>query len=368
MHDLNILLEKIYEKALKAAERNLYKIPYTADGNGTFDDMTDINVCWWTNGFWAGMLWQLYGFRENGLLRECAEEIEEKLDRNLLDAGGMDHDSGFKWFLTSGANLTLTGSRASRNRLLLAADNLAGRFNLAGRYIRAWNDGGDGRNAGLAIIDCVMNLPLLYKASELTNDPRYRFIAEAHAHTAMERFVRPDGSCEHIVVFDPETGTVVDKLGGQGMGPGSAWTRGQAWGIYGFTLSWRHTGNMDYLDTAGKIADFFIAHIPASGLIPVDFMQDAGCPWEDGIAAACAACGLLELGRATGEERYSMAAERLLTALWEKRCDLDPARDNLLTHCSVAYHDARHNFPIVYGDYFFTEALLKLAGKETFLW
>lgn len=214
----------------------------------------------------------------------------------------------------------------------------------------------------------MMNLPLLYKASELTNDPRYRLIAEAHAHTAMEHFVRPDGSCEHIVVFDPETGKVLDKLGGQGMYAGSAWTRGQAWGIYGFTLSYLHTKDRAYLDTAGRIADFFIAHIPESGLIPVDFMQDAGCPYEDDIAAACAACGLIELGRATGEERYTEAAEGLLAALLEKRCDLDPARDNLLTHCSVAYHDARHNFPIVYGDYFFTEALLKLAGKETFLW
>ena len=368
MSDLNILLEKIYEKTIAVAARNAHKIPYTTDENGRFDDMTEKNISWWTNGFWAGMLWQLYGYRENELLRKIAVEIEEKLDRNLMDAGGMDHDSGFKWLLTSGANLTLTGNPDSRNRLLLAADNLAGRFNLAGRYIRAWNDGGDGRNAGLAIIDCMMNLPLLYKASELTRDPRCRFIAEAHAHTAMEHFVRPDGSCEHIVVFDPETGKVADKLGGQGMGPGSAWTRGQAWGIYGFTLSYLHTKHREYLDTAGRIADFFIAHMPESGLIPVDFMQDAECPYEDDIAAACAACGLIELERATGEERYSEAAERLLTALLENRCDLALNKDNLLTHCSAAYHDKRHNFPIVYGDYFFTEALLKLERKETFLW
>lgn len=134
---MNDILEKIYEKTLAVAERNRHKIPYTADGDGVFDDMTEKNVCWWTNGFWAGMLWQLYGFREREILRACAEEIEEKLDRNLLNAGGMDHDSGFKWLLTAGASLTLTGKAESRNRLLLAANDLAGRFNLAGRYIRA---------------------------------------------------------------------------------------------------------------------------------------------------------------------------------------------------------------------------------------
>ena len=367
MRELQSILEKIHKKTLASVERNGDRIPYTAE-NGVFDDMTEKNISWWTNGFWAGTLWQMYGYRENGALRAAAERIEAKLDRNLLNAGGMDHDSGFKWLLTAGANFALTGAPASRNRLLLAADNLAGRFNPAGRFIRAWNDAGDGRNAGVAIVDCMMNLPLLYKASELTRDPRYRQIAEAHAHTAMERFVRPDGSTEHIVVFDPETGAVAEKRGGQGLAPGSAWTRGQAWGLYGFTLSFLHTKNTDYLDTARKIADFFIAHIPEGGLVPVDFAQGADCPFEDDSAAAIAACGLLELGRTTGEGRYADAAVRLLTALFESRCDLDPGRDGILTRCSAAYRDERHNFPLIYGDYFFVEALLKLAGKETFVW
>ena len=367
MKDPAAVLGKIYEKTLKSVERNGDGIPCTAE-NGAFDDMSEKNISWWTNGFWSGLLWQMYGYRESALLRQTAESIEAKLDRSLMNAGGMDHDSGFKWLLTAGANFALTGAPASRNRLLLAADNLAGRFNPAGRFLRAWNDAGDGRNAGVAIIDCMMNLPLLYKATELTRDPRYKQIAEAHARTAMERFVRPDGSCEHIVVFDPETGAVTEKRGGQGLGPGSAWTRGQAWGLYGFTLSFLHTKNMDYLDTARKIADFFIAHIPESGLVPVDFAQGADCPYEDDSAAAITACGLLELGCAAGEGRYTDAAGRLLTALLESRCDLDPGRDGILTRCSAAYHDERHNFPLIYGDYFFVEALLKLAGKETFVW
>lgn len=368
MADWNDIIERVYSKYLTVAARNRHKIPYTTDEQGVFDDWTEKNICWWTNGFWAGLLWQLYGYRPCALFREAAEEIERKLDKNLMNAQGMDHDSGFKWLTTSGASYKLTGSEASKNRLLIAANDLAGRFNMAGKFIRAWNDNGDGFRSGWAIIDCMMNLPLLYLASDLTRDPRFHQIAVAHADTAAKYFVRPDGSCNHIVVFDPETGEFLETLGGQGLGVGSAWTRGQAWALYGFTLSYIHTGRHEYLDTAERVAGFFTAHIPESGLIPVDFSQDANCDFEDGIAAAVAACGLIELAKASGNTSYRETAERLLTALAEKRCDFTKDRDNILTHCSAAYHDERHNFPIVYGDYYFTEAVLKLCGKETFLW
>lgn len=107
------VLEKIYKKTVAVATRNADKIPYTTE-NGVFDDMGRTNICWWTNGFWAGQLWQLYGAFGDPIFRTVAEKIEEKLDRNLMDAQGMDHDSGFKWLLTSGANYTLTKSEASK--------------------------------------------------------------------------------------------------------------------------------------------------------------------------------------------------------------------------------------------------------------
>ena len=360
------LLARIYEKELHVAARSEDKIPYTAK-DGVFDDYT-FEIDWWTNGFYAGLLWQLYGFRPDPLLSSRAAAIEQKLDAGFLHAAGMDHDSGFKWLLTANASRILTGASASQNRLLLAANDLAGRFNPAGGFLRAWNDGGDGSKAGVAIIDCMMNLPLLYLASTLTRDPRYREIAVRHATTAAKHFVREDGSCRHIAVFDPATGEFLREEGGQGMGVGSAWTRGQGWAIYGFTLSYLHTGREEFLAAAERVASFFLTHIPKTGLLPVDFLQPYGCDWEDDSAAAIAACGLLELKRATGNKRYADAAEELLTVLAKERCDLASSRDPLLTHCSAAYHDGQHNFALIYGDYFFVEAILKLLHKETFLW
>ena len=177
---------RIREKLHKTAERSAHKVPYTTR-NGVFDDWTD-NISWWTNGFWGGILWQLYHATKEKLYRELAVELEEKLDRTLMDPEGMDHDSGFRWLLTSGAHFRETGNEEAYRRTLLAACNMAGRFNPAGNFIRAWNDWGNkearGENAGIAIIDCMMNLPLLYWASDVTGDPRFRQIAAAHADTA----------------------------------------------------------------------------------------------------------------------------------------------------------------------------------------
>lgn len=360
------LAEQIYKKQCKVIERTRGAIPYTAV-NGRWDDMSEKNICWWTNGFWAGLLWQLFGAFQNARFRTVAEEIERKLDQNFMRAGGMDHDSGFKWLLTAGANYRLTGSEASKNRLLLAADNLAGRFNPVGNFIRAWNDDGDGSKAGWAIIDCMMNLPLLYEASELTRDMRYRHIAERHALTAAKHFIRPDGSSCHIVAFDPVSGEKIKSIGGQGRDERSAWTRGQAWALYGFALSYRHTRKGEFLKIAERCASYFISHIPQSGLIPVDFCAP-DAPWEDSSAAAIASCGLIELYRATQNAEYLKTAQTLVEALAEKRCDLDEGTDCMIENASVAFWGEEHNIPLVYADYFFTEAVLKLCGKETFLW
>ncbi|MCR5294036.1 MAG: glycoside hydrolase family 88 protein [Lachnospiraceae bacterium] len=366
------LLAKIDEKYRHVAARSADKIPYTTGKAGRFDDWSSPDkICWWTNGFWGGLLWQLYHRSGDEAYKAAALVIEEKLDENLMRADGMDHDSGFKWLLTSGANYQLTKSEASKNRLLLAANNLAGRFNLKAGLIRAWNDPGDGSNAGLAIIDCMMNLPLLYLASDLTKDPRFTQIAVCHAGRAKDAFVRKDGSVNHIVTFDPASGAVTGSLGGQGMQEGSCWSRGLSWAVYGFTLSYLHTKMKPFLDTACRAADYALAHIPESGLLPVDYAQDPALDWEDDCAGAITACGLLDLSKVCeGEKAGSCraAAMKLLIALADKRLSLDPDTDYLLSHCSAAYHEERHNYPIVYADYYFVEALMKLADKELFLW
>ena len=364
--------EKILAKTKISAERSKDKIPYiTVDGR--FDDCSN-RISWWTNGFYGGQLWQLYHAFGEELFKEVAENIEKKLDGSLMDYRGMDHDSGFKWLLTSVANYKLTGRYESKNRGLLAAANLAGRFNLRGRFLRAWNDWTDdniGDNAGWAIIDCMMNLPLLYWASKETKDPRFEQIARAHADTAMKYFVRENGSVAHIVRFHPDSGEFMDTLGGQGMEVGSSWTRGQAWAVYGFALSYRHTRNEAYLDTAMKIGRYFADSVPEHGHVPVDFCQDTSLDWEDSTAAAIAACGMLEIEQhAEGEEKkfFHEAALKLLTTLVESRCDWSENTDNIIEKCSSCYHEDKHNFFLIYGDYYFTEAILKLCDKELFMW
>lgn len=370
--DYKEVLQKIVEKERNVAERNKGRIPYTTV-DGRFDDKLETNVSWWTNGFWGGFMWQLYTLDKSEIFRENAEFVEEQLDQTLMDYHALDHDNGFKWLQTSVGNYRQFKNEKSKNRAILAAGDLAGRFNTLGGFIRAWNDWGDDVDRrGWAIIDCMMNLPLLYWASEETGDPRYAQIAKAHADTTIANFIRGDGSSAHIVEFDMETGERVRSYGGQGYEVGSSWTRGQAWALYGMALSYKHTKEERYLDCAKRVANYFIANIPDNGLIPVDFRQPHEPNYEDSTAAAIAASGLLEIAKFSegrDKEIYTHHAERLLDALIEKRCVFSHEIDNLLEKCTEAYHsEENREGTIIYGDYFFVEALMKHSGEELDLW
>ncbi|SFU70879.1 glycoside hydrolase family 88 protein [Butyrivibrio sp. INlla21] len=360
-------LKKVADKMEVVTKRSLDKIPYTTDKYGRFDDKSGKDICWWTNGFWGGEMWQLYKLTGNEMYKKEAIKVEDKLDENLMNIEGLDHDNGFKWLPTSVCRYKLFNNKESYNRAMLAATNMAGRFNIVGRFIRAWNNWDDVDRRGFAIIDCMMNLPLLYWASEETTDPRFEMIARAHADTAMKAFVREDGSVNHIIIFDPETGEIVGKPGGQGYGEGSSWTRGQSWGIYGFTLSYKYTGDEKYLDTAKAIANYVLSQIPDSYLIPIDYRQPDDIKLEDSTAAAITASGLIELSQATGDDelsdRYLDAAFKLLKTLDEKRISWGTDTDNLLNNCAVDYHGDGHDMSIIYGDYYFIEAIMKLAGN-----
>ena len=364
------LAKKIIGKMKAVTERNRGRIPYLTQDGMYVDDMGEKDIYWWTNGFWGGILWQLYYATKDVQYRKEAQKTEDRLEANLHTYCGMDHDSGFKWLLTAVADYRLTGNEKSRDRALIAANSLAGRFNLAGNFIRAWNDENGVNRAGWAIIDCMMNLPLLYWASDELKDPRFSQIARAHADRAMTAFVREDGSVNHIVIFDADTGEIIGRPGGQGYGEGSSWTRGQAWALYGFALSFRHTGKVEYLYTAKRVAHYFIANIPQDGRILVDFRQPAEYEWEDQTAAAVAACGLFEIASRVPEQEkalYQKAALRLLHSLEESAC-WDEEKDYFLGKCTAAFHDGKYEFPMMYADYFFVEAVWKLCGLETFMW
>lgn len=367
-----------FDTKLRAVrERSAKKIPSRAvngvhddKGNGG-DSSPDDGLCWWTNGFWAGMLWQMYKDTGDARCAEIARYTERRLDACFQSYLGLHHDVGFMWLPSAVADYRLTGDADARRRGLHAAGLLAGRFNPAGGFIRAWNDipGSGDDTRGWTIIDSMLNIPLLYWASEETKDPRFRKIAMIHADTVRRYFIRKDGSVRHIVEFDPETGAFVRDYGGQGYAQGSSWTRGQSWGLYGFAISHKHTGKAEYLAAAKQIASYFIAHIPADGEIPVDFCQPDEPKWYDNIASAVAACGLIELARMVPEEaqEYLAPALKLLHVL-DETADWNDATDGFLQNCSAAYHAPEHNVNFTYGDYYFLEALLKLKGTGLFIW
>ena len=339
-------------------------IPYSTE-NG---DWKPTQIGWWTNGFWPASMWQMYLMTGDSLYRDEAVRAEGMLDAALRNFKALDHDVGFMWLIQSGVRFALEGNADSYDRTLFAATTLASRFNPHG-FIRAWN--GAGRE-GWAIVDCMMNLPILYWASETTGDPRYRQIAMRHADTTMEYFVRPDGSCNHIVIFDSETGAFLDNPGGQGYERGSSWSRGQSWALYGFTLSYLHTGEARYLDTAKKVANYFISQTADDWIPRCDFRQPEEPPVRDNAAGNIAASGLLELARALLESEgkpYFDAGLRILRAQ-ERECANwaldDPA---IFTQCTAAWHEpAGRHITMTYADYFFIEAAGKLLGEKLLFW
>ena len=336
------------------------------------------NEQWWTAGFWPGLLWKVYSQTNDDSLKITAEQCEEKMDRLLTNTECIDHDMGFMWTLTSLANYKLTGNKESRRRALLAANLLSARFNTEGNYIRAWNAWiGRKDNSGVAIIDCLMNLPLLYWASEETGDPRFKHIAKRHVNMVLEHFIREDGSVQHMVVFDSETGEVVEKLGGQGFAPNSAWARGCAWAVYGLTLSYKYTKDIKILNAAKKTAHYFISNL-----------QDNKCPvWDfrvpedgekkyrypDSSAGAIAACGLLLLSKYAGEFEdyiYKNAGEEILKALYIECSSKDNEKEEGLIMNGTGHFPEQTNLdvPLIYGDYYFVEGLSILNGDELLFW
>ena len=354
---LKTKMPTVLEKA-----KGLDFIPYTVKDGALMPGPFD-GICWWTNGFWPGEMWAMYRMTGEEMYRAEAVRAEEMLDDAFRDYDHLHHDVGFMWLISSGANVRMTGDDAARKRTQLAANLLAGRFNPLG-FIRAWN----GDCTGWAIIDCMMNLNLLYWASDYTGDPRFKRIAMTHADTAMKHFIRADGSSNHIVVFDPETMDVLDVPAGQGYAPGSSWSRGQAWALYGFALSYLHTGKRDYLDTACRVADYFIGQVKEDWIPRCDFCQPADDDLKDACAGAVAACGLLELARITENQTYFDAAVCMLRAMDASCADWSAAYPAILTNCTGSYHGNDHNIAMNYADFYFMEAILKLQGDPFLFW
>ena len=371
--------EKIDKKLIRTAVKSRNKIPYTTV-NGVHDDRsTDECICWWTNGFWGGMMWLMYKATGNEEYRKTAERSEEILDGALKRYKELHHDVGFMWHLVSGANYRITGNEASCTRNLFAAASLFSRYNIDGDFIRAWNGSwGGNSNYGYSIIDCLMNLSLLYWASDEIGDPRFKRIAMRQMDMALRDHIRPDGSVNHIVNHETEKVGVKEVLAGQGYSSTSCWSRGLAWAVYGSIISYIHAGKPEYLDAAKRTADYFIEHCKKTGYLPViDFEAPETPVYYDSTAGVCAACGMLEIAKYVSEEegaRYTQEAINILKACDENWCDYSEEQDALVLMGSERYpleeswKKSVVHLPIIYGDFFFVEALFKLKGNDFFIW
>ncbi len=357
--------KKIENKLSKTTIKSRDKIPYSTIDGEHDNQADDTNITWWTNGFWGGLNALTYAHTQIDAYLHTAKRQETLLDACFKKTGKLDHDVGFLWHILSGAIYRLTGDNESKKRNLFTADFLKNRFNEKGNFIRAWNDED---KQGWTIIDTMMNLPLLYWASRETGDESYKRVAMRHADTTIRDHIRPDGSVAHIVRHDLQNGDFIEAFAGQGYDKNSAWSRGSAWAVYGFILSYLHTGEKRYLKASKQTADYFIGEIKKTDFLPLaDFKAPKEPIVYDSTAGAITACGLIELAKITKDESYLKNAVAILQKLEKNCCDFTENDDSILQMGSGSYYHCRH-IHLIYGDYFFAEAILKLKGAKFLPW
>jgi unsaturated chondroitin disaccharide hydrolase len=341
------------------------------------DDMTYVrgSNSDWVASFWSGQLWLPYSETRDPIFMDAALRQRPYFFRRLDCPETHDHDLGFLYTLSLVAEHKLTGDADARRGALQAADSLAGRYNRAGRFIRAWNDWSeDILNQGRIIIDCMENLALLFWASETSGRPHYAEIAVEHARTSAKYLIREDGSSYHSYVFDPDTGQPLRGETVQGYADESCWSRGQSWGIHGFTLAYVYTGDSQFRDLSVRLADYAIPRLPEDGVPYWDYLLPEDAPdYRDSSAGAIMAAGLFlladQLTDAKQAAHYRDAARKILTGLVEGYTTANyPDAEGLLLQGASHISRGRANNMLPYGDYFYIEALLRAMERTAFFW
>lgn len=341
---------------------------------------------YWTTGFWTGEIWLAYEYMKEkedpsaAQLREAGEiQIDSFLNRieNKIEVD--HHDMGFLYSPSCVAGYKLIGSKKGREAAIKAAEQLITRYHPVGEFIQAWGPMDAPENYRL-IIDCLLNLPLLYWASEETGDIRYRDIAEKHIHTAIANVIREDYSTWHTFFFDMKTGAPDHGATCQGYRDGSAWARGQAWGIYGCALAYKYTHRREYIDIFKNVTQYYLEHLPKD-MVPfwdLEFTDGDEQP-RDSSSASIAACGMLEMIKSMNEEDaalYRRYAGQMMKALLDGYAVKDEKLSNgLVLHSTYSNHspyNTCNHYGVdecnSWGDYFYMEALMRLHKDWELYW
>lgn len=334
----------------------------------------------WTTGFWTGEIWLAYEHTKDERLRHAAEvQIDSFLDRIIRKEGVDHHDMGFLYSPSCVAGYKLTGNWTGRRAAILAADQLIARYHPKGEFLQAWGPMDEPGNYRL-IIDCLLNLPLLFWASDETGNPIYREIAKKHIHTALANVIRGDYSTWHTFFFDMETGAPDHGATCQGYRDGSAWARGQAWGIYGTAVGYRYTKKQEYIEMFKGVTDYFLDHLPED-LVPywdLEFTDGSPEP-RDSSSASIAACGMLQMAEYLDEADagyYTEAAGKIMKSVFDNYAVKDPAVSNgLVLHSTYSNHspyNTCNHYGVdecnLWGDYFYMEALTRLIKDWNPYW
>ena len=346
----------LYQTILEMPNR----LPRNASSTG---ELTTSNDAWWTSGFFPGTLWLLYDFSKNEEMKIAAQNMTKRLVQQQYTTD--NHDVGFMINCSYGNGLALTSDNSYKEVIINAAKSLATRFSPVTGTIKSW----DKRVwAYPVIIDNMMNLELLTLATRLSGDSSYYKIAVSHADTTLKYHFRPDFSSYHVVNYDPEKSGIIERVTFQGFADSSAWARGQSWGLYGYTMMYRETKKIEYLEQAIKIAEFIANHpnLPKDKIPYWDF-DAPNIPNElrDASAAAVIASALVELSTFTNKElskKYLDLATQMILSLSSKEylANLNTNSNFILKH-SVGFmaKNSEVDAALTYADYYFIEAMLR---------
>ncbi|MCC6801717.1 MAG: glycoside hydrolase family 88 protein [Anaerolineae bacterium] len=368
------LVQSTLQQAVEIVRGNIPRFGdrYPHNGEGTTYILTENNH--WMTSFWTGQLWLAYAVTGEDAFRREAERRLASFAQRLANRIHENHDLGFLYTLSARAQWQLTGDEAARQLGIDAAERLITRFHAKGEYIQAWGEMNDPVEGGRMIVDCLMNLPLLFWASDETGDPKFAEIAAKHAQTSLRYLVRPGDHTYHTFFFDQATGEPLGGRTAQGYSDDSLWSRGQAWAIYGFALASEWTGEHDLLDTSRRLAERFWSEL-GDDLVPLwDFrVPHHGPRKRDSSAGAIAACGMFRLAALSDDieesTRWRQRAREITARLTDACFETAPDAQGLLRDSSynVSTHTAVEQY-MPFGDYFFLESLVTLSGKTPDFW